>query len=121
MPHLILQYTDNIRQSVDFKALFTDFHQALDGFDGILALNCKSRAIPLHTFFAGDGVSSQCFVHVDVWIMEGRSSETKQIIGQKLMAILQTIYRPAILEQKLEITLAIHDLNKPAYQKFVPI
>ncbi|MCP5046036.1 MAG: 5-carboxymethyl-2-hydroxymuconate Delta-isomerase [bacterium] len=118
MPQLVLQYTANIQQDVDFKDMFARFHHVLAHTGGIKIGNCKSRAIKLEDYYIAQGGPDEAFVHLDARFMEGRSAELKQKIGQQLLDIMKEVYSPSIKEYNLQITVEINDIACDSYFKF---
>ncbi|MFC1724750.1 5-carboxymethyl-2-hydroxymuconate Delta-isomerase [candidate division KSB1 bacterium] len=118
MPHLTLEYTNNITQTVDFNNLFTDLHGILEETGGININNCKSRAVQLDKFFIAKGESNKAFVHLDVSFLEGRPVELKQEIGSKILEKLKKHYKQSIAELDIQITVEIKDIRRDVYFKY---
>ncbi|MCP5054402.1 MAG: hypothetical protein GY940_44960, partial [bacterium] len=78
MPHLVLEYTGNIQQEVDFQDMFSRFHSVLSDTGGININNCKSRAVKLDHYYIGGGMPGQAFLHLEVRFLEGRAAALKQ-------------------------------------------
>jgi 5-carboxymethyl-2-hydroxymuconate isomerase len=118
MPHLTLEYTENLaHQEVHFAELFLALHQVLADVGGIRIGNCKSRAVELSDYCVGQGQAESAFVHLGVRFMEGRPLELKQEIGQQLLGILKEHYALALAERGLQITVEIADIQQGAYFK----
>ena len=118
MPHLKLEYSDNIRGWIDFNILFNRLHNILAETGGININNCKSRAFPLKTYFIADGNSDQGFIHLEVKFLEGRSTGLKKIIGEKLLHDIKEMYKDSPLNHKIQITVEILDIIKVNYFKY---
>lgn len=118
MPHLILEYTDNIEKEIDFKGLFHELHQALAKYGNINISNCKSRAIKLNDFFVADGIGHSCFIHLKVRIFSGRTNEIKAAIGNRLKKILIRKFTHENSKDKIEITVEIQEIDPGFYYKY---
>lgn len=118
MPHLTLQYTENINQDIDFPDLFSKLHGILVDPGGIKIDNCKSRAIRLENYYIGRGEISNAFVHLDVQFLEGRSILLKKEIGNQMLDALKKYYKLSIAEFNLQITIEIRDIQREVYYKF---
>ena len=114
MPHIILQYTDNIVLKQNFNQLFSKIHTALSGIAGINPKNCKSRAIKLANYFIGDGDKSKAFAHLEIRIFEGRAKDIKQKIGNEVLILLKNHY-PENLD--IQFTVEIIEMNPELYFK----
>jgi 5-carboxymethyl-2-hydroxymuconate isomerase len=118
MPHLKLEYSDNISKKIDFDILFTRLHQSLAEIGGINIDNCKSRAFPLETFLIANGHSDQGFIHLEVKFLEGRSPELKKMIGKKLLHEIKKMFTDSPSNQKIQITVEILDIINENYFKY---
>ncbi len=118
MPHLTFQYTANIDQDVNFKDIFSRFHDILANTGGIKIDNCKSRAIKLDNYYIGRGESNNAFIHLDVRFLAGRPVELKKEIGKQLLDFLKEIYAPSMSKYNLQITVEIRDIAGEFYFKF---
>ncbi len=118
MPHITLQYTDNISPLPDFKVLFSTIHGILNNIAGIKIENCKSRAVPLSEYFIGEGKLSEGFIHLEVKILMGRSKELKSDLGKALLNELERTFLHSGNKMKLQITTEILDIDKDFYYKY---
>jgi 5-carboxymethyl-2-hydroxymuconate isomerase len=118
MPHLTLQYTDNISQIIDFDDLFSTCHRLLNEIGNIDIKNCKSRAIELNTFYISEGNPHEGFVHLEVKFLEGRSAQIKNQIGETLLHHLIERYKISSSQQPIQLTVEILDITKENYYKF---
>ena len=116
MPHVVLEYSDNLSPLPDFRALFDDIHRALNRIGGIRLDNCKSRARAASHCYIGDGNPANAFIHLGVEFVAGRSPEVKQAIGQECLDLLQRHYQPQ-LSERLQITVKIDDIALDFYFK----
>ena len=117
MPHIRLEYTNNITIEFDFNDLFQEVHQVLNQVAGIKIENCKSRAICLTDFYAGNGEKQGSFVHLDVSFFEGRSTLVKKEVGEKLLGVLRKYFKVAFAAYKLQITIELHEIDRAMYFK----
>ena len=118
MPHLILEYSENITEQVQFQQLFAELHTALNEICNIKLDNCKSRAVGHSTFYIGEGHSDNAFVSLSVAFLEGRSLDLKRKLGARLLDILKKYYHCIETTLKLQISVEIKDIQRPLYFKF---
>ena len=116
MPHIVLEYSDNLPALADFRALFDDIHLTLNRIGGIKIENCKSRAYAASHCYIGDGNPDNAFIHLDVEFVEGRSDEVKRSIGHECLELLQRHYQ-LHLSETLQITVKIEDIALDLYFK----
>ncbi|MFQ6023558.1 MAG: 5-carboxymethyl-2-hydroxymuconate Delta-isomerase [Acidiferrobacterales bacterium] len=117
MPHLTLEYTENVEQNVNFQDLFSVLHDILADVGGVNIDNCKSRAIRRDNYHIGAGEADKAFVHLELLLLEGRSSELKQEIGRRILNVLTQYYASSQAERDLQITVQIGDIQRSGYFK----
>lgn len=118
MPQITLEYTSNVSQSIDFNKLFSDLHQILSDVGGIRIKNCKSRAVRRDDYLIGDGTPNGAFVHVELMLVKGRSSEWVTKIGNLLLEKLEAAYNESKVLLDLQITVHFSDLDRDRYFKY---
>lgn len=117
MPHLTIEYTDNLKPQFSFDGLFARLHAALAELGGINVANCKSRALRLDRYFVAEGDADTAFVHADVRFLEGRPVPVKAEIGRALLAILCESFLPPVDVRDLQVTVEIQDIERAMYFK----
>jgi 5-carboxymethyl-2-hydroxymuconate isomerase len=90
MPHLTLEYTDNL--NFDVQGLLARLHDELVATGAVNLKGIKSRAIRYTEYRIADGDESYAFVHVNLLIREGRPLETQQDATQRVMAVLKDTF-----------------------------
>jgi 5-carboxymethyl-2-hydroxymuconate isomerase len=116
MPHIVLEYSANLSELPDFRALFDDVHQALHRLGGIKIENCKSRARVAEHCYIGDGNPDNAFIHLDIEFVKGRSAEVRQAIGRECLDLVKRYYH-LHLSDALQITVKIDDIALDFYFK----
>ena len=117
MPHLTLEYTDNLQPVAGFDPLFDRLHRLVAEVGGIRLGNCKSRAVCREVYFVGEGGDRQAFVHLTIRFLAGRSAEVKEQIGRQSLAALQEHFPPST-GLEVQITVEIQEIERAAYFKF---
>ena len=117
MPHLYLDYSSNVTQIVDFRALFKDVHAVLVDVDGVPINNCKSRAVRRDDFYIGDGDQAHAFVHLQVSALAGRGDDVKATINQRALRILEKYYQASLEQLKLQLSVEFRDIERSSYAK----
>lgn len=109
MPHLTLEYTDNIRDP-RIPELLRKLNGVLLARPDIFPVGgIRARAYRLTEYAVADSTETQdAFVHVVLKIGAGRSDEVKQATGDDLFAVLKTHFadefaaRPLALSQEIQ-------------------
>ncbi|MFK8012025.1 MAG: 5-carboxymethyl-2-hydroxymuconate Delta-isomerase [Marinicellaceae bacterium] len=118
MPHLTLEYTQNLKVDHEFSDLLNKMHQCIASIGAIKIENFKSRVYRAENFFIATGDENNGFVHLDVRFLEGRSQDVKQKIGEQMNQLLVDWFQPLNKALKLQITVEINDIKRAAYFKY---
>jgi 5-carboxymethyl-2-hydroxymuconate isomerase len=119
MPHLTLEYSDNLPAPVDFGALFARLHETLVEIGSFRLADLKSRAVPHPCFRAGAGSPESVFVHLTVAIFAGRAPAQQQEIGERLLAILKAAFGQTWTERPCDFTVELREMRREGYFKTV--
>ncbi len=117
MPHLTLEYSNNLPAPVDFGALFARLHATLAETGPFPLAQIKSRAVPLDVFRVGAGAPESVFVHLTVAILTGRDDEQRRRIGERLVQILREAFARAWDERPCDITVDVREMPRATYAK----
>jgi 5-carboxymethyl-2-hydroxymuconate isomerase len=117
MPHLTLEYSNNLPAPVDFPALFGRLHSALSEFPRIKLGDIKSRAIPCDNYRIGSGDPANTFVHLTVKILTGRTIEERQKMSATMLQILSEGLAAALNGHPCDITVDICEMERGSYGK----
>ncbi len=121
MPHLTLEYTDNLQ--FDVQPLLARLHEELVATGAVNLKGIKSRAIRLTDYRIADGDDRYAFVHAGLLIREGRPILVQQQAAKRVMAVLKEFfghrYESGYLSLSVDIKemregIAITDHNIPA-------
>ena len=118
MPHLVIEYTDNLRDRFDARATLAKLNGELDAVGEFVSEDIKSRAHALETFVVGVSGREEAFIHVELAIMAGRSAELKSDVLQRLLAVVRG-HLAAASDLRMQITVRIVDIDRHGYAKAV--
>ncbi len=111
MPHLTLEYSNNVIEKKLLVELFQKLHLLLADNLPTQIASCKSRAIEFAVFTIGKGNSDAAFVHVSLKVLPGRSQSILESTGQHLLKALKQHFAQSISRLKLQISLEISELQ----------
>nr|WP_010133081.1 5-carboxymethyl-2-hydroxymuconate Delta-isomerase [Microbulbifer agarilyticus] len=117
MPHLVIEYSQKLEDSISIPALVSNGQQAMNDTGLFSAGAIKTRAVPFREFVLGKSHegSSNLFIHAEVRILEGRTSEQKETLSA---AIFNYLCEAA--PEVPEISVEVRDMQKASYSKRVP-
>ena len=88
MPHLILEFSENVREVVVSTSLLEKLHRALGETESFELDRIKSRAVELQSFVVGNRGEESALVHATVVFSRGRSEPVRRVLGERLLAML---------------------------------
>ena len=116
MPHLTLEYTDNL--SFDVQPLLARLHTVLVATGAINLKGIKSRAIRHTEYRIADGNPEYAFVHVNLLIREGRPFEIQQDAAQRMLEVLKEAFGDRFVKSHLSLSVDIREMRDGIAQTF---
>jgi 5-carboxymethyl-2-hydroxymuconate isomerase len=110
MPHLTLEYTDNL--DVDVQPLLARLHEEVVATGAINMKGIKSRAICHSQYRVADGNSDYAFVHVGLLIREGRSIEIQKEATRRVMAVLKETFGHRLETGKISLSVDLKEMRE---------
>jgi 5-carboxymethyl-2-hydroxymuconate isomerase len=85
MPHIIVEYSDNLESKMSIRTLVDDIHQTVvkSGLFDLAAV--RTRAMPRTIYRIADGKPENAFIHIIARIRQGRSVEDRRRLGTMLL------------------------------------
>ncbi len=109
MPHIIVEYSDNIADA-NIPALLRSLHGALAA-QGVDEARIKTRGVKLENYVVGDKGPGGKMMHVTLLLLEGRAVELRKQLGQALYDVLKM----QMADDKTALTLEVRDMVKDTY------
>ena len=109
MPHLTLEYSDNIE--VDVQPLLARLHEEVVATGAINLKGIKSRAIKHTQYRVADGDPDYAFVHVGLLIREGRPIKVQKEATQRVMKVLKETFGHLFEKRKLSLTVDLKEMR----------
>jgi len=110
MPHLTLEYTDNL--DFDVQALLARLHDELVATGAVNLKGIKSRAIRHSDYRIADGNAEYAFVHINLLIREGRPLEIQKAAAQRVMAALKETFGHRFASGHLSLSVDIQEMRE---------
>lgn len=118
MPHLILEYTDNIRGEAHISELLKKLNGVLIKHGEAFPIGgIRSRAIELHDYCVADGAEDDAFVHATLKIAAGRSEEAKQTACDELFDVITAHFADLYEHRYLALSLELHEFQRPTWRQ----
>jgi 5-carboxymethyl-2-hydroxymuconate isomerase len=110
MPHLILEYTDNL--DFEVQPLLARLHEEVVATGAINLKGIKSRVIRHTQYRIADGDPQYAFVHVGLLIREGRPVEIQKEATRRVMAVLKETFGYRFEKEYLSLSVDIKEMRE---------
>ncbi len=110
MPHLTLEYTDNL--DFDVQVLLARLHEELVATGAVNLKGIKSRAICHSDYRIADGNPDYAFVHIGLLIREGRPIALQQDAAQRMMTVLKDVLEKRFENGYLSLSVDIQEMRE---------
>ena len=116
MPHLFIEYTDNLT-GLNERDVMRELATAVCDHPCVAdEADVKARIARLSSFHIGTQPEQRGFVHVQLRLLAGRTEQAKKELSDSLGAVLRrTVPQPAGVMVQLSVEVA--DMDKPSYFK----
>ncbi len=113
MPHIIVEYQEELANDSEIDALLRDIHQSISDSGLFKADQIRTRAYPFRGFTNAGGSSP--YIHIQARIKSGRDADNKKRLGEVILSGLSTLQIPVSV-----ITVEIIDMDRNSYGKYLP-
>ena len=110
MPHLTLEYTDNLE--FEIQPLLARLHSELAATGAINLKGLKSRAVRHSDYRIADGNPEYAFVHVNLLIREGRPIDVQKDAAQRVMNVLKETFGYRYENSYLSLSVDIKEMRE---------
>lgn len=113
MPHLIYEYTDNLKAEGDIPGLLRKTNQVVLAQGGVFPIGgIRARALCLTDYCVADGSADDAFVHLTFKMGAGRTAEEKQKVGDELFAMLKEHFAALFARRGLALSMEIVEFSE---------
>lgn len=117
MPHITLEYTNNLKVRKDFNQLFPKIHKLIAESLSVDPLNCKSRANHLDNYYIADGNPKQAFAHLQIKILDRHEPEKVKKLGEAIFDALTEFFIGQTNDLIFQPSVEINELKGELYFK----
>ncbi|EHP37824.1 5-carboxymethyl-2-hydroxymuconate isomerase [Cupriavidus basilensis OR16] len=113
MPHIIVEYTDNIRAQARVPALLKIINDVLIAQDGVFPIGgIRSRALALTDYRMADGEEDYAFVHITLKIGAGRPEAAKKAACDALFEAVKAHFAELYAQRYLALSMELAEFNE---------
>lgn len=116
MPHIDIQYTQDLDRVFDIKAMVTHAHMCLAKDDTVQLASIKSRATALQHYVVGDPTTDpQSMICVVIKVLNGRAPDVLTRMGRSVQFCIQDL----LVEKSLAfpVTVEVVEMDSETYFK----
>lgn len=118
MPHIIIEYTDNIKAEAKIPLLLEKIHDVIISKSPLFPIGgLRSRAIELQDYRVADGKEDDAFVHVTLKIGRGRSEEDKRRSCDELFEVIKTHFSELFSKRYLALSMELFEFSEEGTYK----
>ncbi|EER58876.1 5-carboxymethyl-2-hydroxymuconate isomerase [Acidovorax delafieldii 2AN] len=116
MPHLIVEYSQNLAGFPEAQAL-AELNQAVTSSPEVLdEADLKSRFVLVDSFEIGTAPANRAFVHAQLRLLSGRSPEAKKDLSERVAGVLRRL-SPKPAGVMVQLSVEIVDMDRGSYVK----
>ena len=112
MPHVKLEYTENVQWKIPIKDIFSKLQTVLIQYARVKPQNCKSRAMELKDFHCTGKSRPGGFIHLGISLLSGRTEEVKTNIGKECSRIIQSFIENIA---EIQVSVELRDMDRNGY------
>ena len=118
MPHIIVEYTDNLSGQTNISQLLKSLNEVLIARSPNFPIGgIRSRAIELQDYCVADCTEDDAFVHVTFKIGAGRSNEVKEETCQALFDVVTDHFSGIFNKRTLALSLELFEFSEAGTYK----
>ncbi|WP_217589385.1 5-carboxymethyl-2-hydroxymuconate Delta-isomerase [Lentibacillus saliphilus] len=119
MPHIIVEYTDNLKADGHIPELLKKINAALIHEGNVFPTGgIRSRAIELRDYEIADGQGQDdAFVHVTIKMGAGRPDHVKKAVCDNLFKEIEQHFEPVFNARPLALSMERYEFSVGTYKK----
>ncbi len=111
MPHLTVEYSNNLEADIDIDALIRVLHDTAANIEALPVGGLRTRAVARKHYRIADGHPDNAFVNLVLRIAPGRSFDVRKAVGEALFQALCHHLEPIYSSSAIAISLEIQELD----------
>ncbi len=115
MPHVTVEYSDNLIPFFAIETLLPALQQTFAGFDTIVLSDIITRAKAYAHYEVGDKGREGAFMHVSILMYQGRPQALRTQIGEALVAVLTAHLKHLPAQLSYTVSVEIREMERHHY------
>jgi 5-carboxymethyl-2-hydroxymuconate isomerase len=111
MPHITIEYSANLENDVDIRALVHGVHEAVHAAGGLEVGAVRTRAERRDLYEIADGDPTNGFIHVDLNMAPGRDVAARKRVAQATLDVVTEATKSVFARSGLALSVEIHEID----------
>lgn len=111
MPHLIVEYSENLEKALDMSAFCKCLRVAATAIEAFPNAGIRVRAFPARHYAIADGNPAHGFIDISVRLRAGRTEDVKKAAVDQLFAAATEFVGPYMDNNPLALSLEMRDID----------
>lgn len=116
MPHLTIEYSDNLSHFPEAQVLKEANAAVCASPEVQNEIDLKSRFVRHSSYAVGTAEGARGFVHAQLRLLSGRTPETKQDLAERIAVVLRRL-TPKPEGMLVQLSVELVDMDRPSYIK----
>ena len=117
MPHAILEYSQNVVETVDHHEFFRRLHEIIVSSGPFSLADIKSRVVRHDHFYVADGNPHHVFAHLSISVLEGRDVAIRRALAEGALALLREAYAVSFEKLNCHLSVEVREMARATYLK----
>jgi|SRR5579863_2090467 len=114
MPHVVVEYSANLEEELDVRALLKKIHAAVLG-SGVFKVGAvRTRAERREIYVIADGDPDNAFIHIDIRMAPGRDATTRKSVAQGVLDTIVAETRDVFARIGLGLSVEVREIDDSA-------
>ena len=111
MPHIHIEYTKNLADSVDMAAFCQVIRDKATSIPTFPMPGIRVRAICVDHYAIADGDPKHGFIDISIRLREGRDDQTKADAAKQIFDAARAFLAPEMATRSIALSLEMRDIN----------
>lgn len=111
MPHFVIEYSANLEPDIDLHAIVDAVHAAAAGSGLFKIGGIRVRTLRHDIYKIADGNPAHAFLHVRANILEGRSVEDREKLGNTTLAAVDALLAEAQRKRGIALSVEVSEID----------
>lgn len=111
MPHFVIEYSANLEPDIDLRAIVDAVHKSATDSGLFKIGGIRVRTLKHEIYKIADGNPEHAFMHVRANILEGRSVEDRERLGNATVATVDALLTSAHKRRGIALSVEVSEID----------